>query len=129
MYFDGSFVDFDRFFSDFLHCFACLLAWTSWLTIHLAVSRSLAILATNLCSKGDRDDQSDVSVSSAHTSDLSDFVEFDQDFEIDASSSSSDENVDSDEEWVDVVQDFERVPFDSDVGPTMPLPVDAKPVD
>ena len=68
-------------------------------------------------------------MSSAHTSDLSDFVEFDQDFEIDASSSSSDENVDSDEEWVDVVQDFERVPFDSDVGPTMPLPVDAKPVD
>lgn len=70
------------------------------------------------------DNQSDISVSTVHTADLSDF-----DSEVEIDSSESDAEVDSDAEWVDIIEDFEKEPFESEFGPTMPLGLDAKPVE
>ena len=70
------------------------------------------------------DNQSDVevsiSVSSVHTSDLSDFD--------DVESSSSDHE-DFSTEWSDTVVDHEPHKFTHPVGPTVPLGPDARPVD
>lgn len=70
-------------------------------------------------------EQSDISVSSVHTSDLSDW----NNLSLSESSSEDDDFVDSDAEWSDTVEDFENEPFTQQVGPTIALGLDAKPVD
>ena len=64
------------------------------------------------------DNQSDVSVSSVHTSDLSDFSDI-------SSSSENDEPL----EWSDFIIEPQHEEFCSFVGPTKPLGLDASPVD
>ena len=59
------------------------------------------------------DNQSDLSISSVHTADLSDFDPHDFD----------------EGEWSDIVFDRKPEPFTSYVGPKIPLGLDAKPVD
>lgn len=66
------------------------------------------------------DNQSDISVSSVHTSDLSDFSDHE---------SVNSDDVENDPEWSDVVENFERGSFESEVGPSEPLSFDAKPLD
>jgi hypothetical protein len=70
--------------------------------------------------------QSDVSVSSVHTSDLSDWSDHSS---ISVASSDEDEFVDSDAEWSDSISDWEEESFNESVGPKFPLPLDAKPLD
>lgn len=65
-------------------------------------------------------DQNDVSVSSVHTSDLSDFNP--------AISSSEDEVVSSDAEWSDTIEEHEWEPFTEELGPQFPLGLDAEPL-
>ena len=67
----------------------------------------------------DDDNQSDLSISSVDTSDLSDFEEI----------SSSDEEIDDGEEWSDTVRDHDLHHFRSHSGPKIPLNFDAKPID
>ncbi|KAL8614015.1 hypothetical protein ACOMHN_023250 [Nucella lapillus] len=69
------------------------------------------------------DQQSDVSVSSVHTSDLSDFDISD------ISTSSDNDAVQADDDWTDDISQHRKNDFTQPIGPTRPLPLTAKPVD
>ncbi|XP_013407355.1 piggyBac transposable element-derived protein 4-like [Lingula anatina] len=69
------------------------------------------------------DNQSDISVSSVHSSDLSDLSEGDSDDDYDLPVGRQDQ------EWTRNVCNQHREPFTSFVGPTMPLPLDAEPIE
>eukprot|EP00106_Octopus_bimaculoides_P006514 XP_014773956.1 PREDICTED: tyrosine aminotransferase-like [Octopus bimaculoides] len=71
------------------------------------------------------DDQSDVPVSSVHTSDLSDFREE----EISDLSTLSDDSDYDDLEWTDIITDTEKGTFIQATGPTKPLSVTAEPIE
>lgn len=70
------------------------------------------------------DNQSDISVSSVHTGDLSDFSD-----NMSISSSSDDDRVDSEEEWTSDCSEKEIEDFVSPTGPKFALDFEAKPVD
>jgi hypothetical protein len=70
-------------------------------------------------------DQSDLSISSVHTSDLSDI----SDRSLSPPSSSEDDDVDSEAEWSDTIVDHNKEAFTQVPGPTLPLGLDAKPID
>lgn len=69
--------------------------------------------------------QSDISVSSVHTADLSDFSSGISDIPL----SSSDDDIDSDAEWTDTIDDWSEDEFSGSVGPRIPLPLTAAPID
>lgn len=69
--------------------------------------------------------QSDISVSSVHTADLSDFSSGISDIPL----SSSDDDIDSDAEWTDTIDDWTEEEFSGGVGPRVPLPLNAAPID
>jgi hypothetical protein len=87
-----------------------------------------ANLERNVDLRGDIGDSghSDISVSSVHTSDLSDW---DEALAVSTSSSDGDDSVDSDLEWTDEVSDWDKDPFTEIVGPQHVLPINAKPLD